>query len=241
MKIDVCDSAEFKRLLEALVHELLDAREHFHLHQGLAAASSEYAVEFNQAAGFWSLTMTAHIDATLIRVCKAYDLYDGGKPSLNLRNFLETIQANLEFFDEPNFRERLKDNPYVDSLAKDSKKPDPAQLQKDLDWVTDANPLVKKLTIWRHNFIAHRSRKTALAPGEFTKQYPLAFSEIESLITKGTDIVNEYSRLFNASHYVTYQADDYKYVLEAIREHLERREARIQEEIDAVNAAENAK
>src|SRR5438445_962825 len=183
--------------------------------------------------------MTAHMDAVLMRVCKAYDLYEG-KPSLNLRNFLETIQANLDFFDEPNFRERLKDNPFVDSLAKDSKKPDTVQLQKDLESVTDVNPLVKTLTIWRHNFIAHRSRTTALALGEFTNHYPLSYSEIESLISKGLDIVNDYSRLFNASHYISYEAKDYKHVLDAIRRDMQMREARIQEEIDAVNAAANA-
>jgi hypothetical protein len=42
------------------------------------------------------------MDATLLRLCKAYDLYEG-KPSLNLRNFLETIEANLHFFEEPSF------------------------------------------------------------------------------------------------------------------------------------------
>jgi hypothetical protein len=62
------------------------------------------------------MTLSAHMDATLLQLCKAYDLYDG-KPTLNLRNFLETIQANLYLFDEPNFRERLKENAFVDSLA----------------------------------------------------------------------------------------------------------------------------
>src|SRR6267378_3311237 len=116
MKIDVSDSAEFKRLLEALVDELIDARDHFRLHQDLDAAIPEYGVEFNQSPVFWNMTRSAHMDATLIRLFKAYDLYEG-KPSLNLRNFLETIKAHLHLFDEPNFRERLKENAFVDSLA----------------------------------------------------------------------------------------------------------------------------
>lgn len=131
MKIDVYDSSEFKGLLEALVNELIDAREHFRLHRDLDAAMPDYQAEFNRSAAFWSLTLSAHMDAALLRLCKAYDLYEG-KPSLNLRNFLETIEANAHFFDEPNFRERLKDNAFVDSLAKDSRKPDPAQLRKNL-------------------------------------------------------------------------------------------------------------
>jgi hypothetical protein len=42
MEINVSDSAEFKRLLEALADELIDAREHFRLHQNLNAAIPEY-------------------------------------------------------------------------------------------------------------------------------------------------------------------------------------------------------
>lgn len=235
MKIGVSDPAEFKRLLEALVYELIDAQEHFYVHQGLAAAVSEYGAELNQSGAFWNLTMRAHLDAVLMRLCKAYDLSDG-KPGLNLRNFLETIEANLHFFDEPNFRERLKNNPFVDSLAKDCKKPDPARLQKDLESVSTAEPLVKKLTIWRNNYIAHHSQ-SALTLGEFTKQYPLSFVEIESLISNGIGIVNDYSHLFQASHYTNYKPTDYKFILEALRRDLQAREARIQKEWAAIRAA----
>jgi len=158
VKIDVSDSAEFKRLLEALADELIDAHDHFRLHQDLNATIPEYQVEFNQSAEFWTITLSAHMDATLLRLCKAYDLYEG-KPSLNLRNFLETIQANLHLFDEPNFRERLKDNPFVDSLAASARKPDAAQLQQDLESASNANPSVKKLTIWRHNYYKRATGK----------------------------------------------------------------------------------
>jgi hypothetical protein len=46
MKIDVKDSAEFKPLLEALVDELIDAHDHFRLHQDLDAAIPDYQAEF---------------------------------------------------------------------------------------------------------------------------------------------------------------------------------------------------
>jgi hypothetical protein len=124
-----------KRLLGALVDELIDARDHFRLHQNLDAAIPEYQAEFNQSPAFWTSTLSAHMDATLLRLCKAYDLYES-KPSLNLRNFLETIEANLHFFDEPSFRERLKNNAFVDSLAAKTHKPDRARLRKNLDSVS---------------------------------------------------------------------------------------------------------
>ncbi len=236
MKIDVKDSAEFKRLLESLVDELIDAHDHFRLHQDLDAAIPDYQAEFNQSAAFWTFTLSAHMDATLPRLCKAYDLYEG-KPSLNLRNFLETIQANLHFFDEPNFLERLKDNPFVDSLAAAPRKPDSAQLQKDLESVSNADPLVKKLTIWRNNYFAHRSRSSALDPKGFAKQNPILFSEIKALIDNGLRIVNLYSSLFSAAVHTSLPVKDYKYLLDAVRRDLKVRDAELEKQIAAAKAA----
>jgi hypothetical protein len=230
MEINVSDSAEFKRLLEALVDELIDARDHFRLHQNLNAAIPEYGVEFNQSPAFWTMTMSAHMDATLLRLCKAYDLYDG-KPSLNLRNFLETIQANLCLFDEPKFRERLKENAFVDSLAAAPRKPDPTRLQKDLESVSNADPLVKKLTIWRHNYLAHRSRTSALNLKAFAEKNLILFSEIEALTSNGLRIVNYYSDLFSATHHTSLEAKDYKYILDAVRRDLEAQKARVRQQV----------
>jgi AbiU2 len=236
MEITISDSAEFKRLLEALVGELIDARDHFRLHQNLDAAIPDYQVEFNQSPAFWSMTLSAHMDATLIRLCKAYDLYEG-KPSLNLRNFLETIKANLDLFDEPTFRERLKNNAFVDSLAAHSRKPDTARLQKDLESVSNADPLVKKLTIWRHGYLAHRSRTSALNLKAFGEKNPILFSEIEALISNGLRIVNYYSDLFNATQHTSLEAKDYKYLLDAVRRDLEIREKQIEGQIAAARAS----
>ncbi len=236
MKIEVTDSAQFKRLLEALVDELIDARDHFRLHQDLNAAIQDYQEEFNQSAAFWTFTLSAHVEATLLRLCKAYDLYEG-KPSLNLRNFLETIQAYLHFFDEPNFRERLKDNPFVDSLAADPRRPDSALLQKDLESVSNANPLVKKLTVLRNNYFAHRSRSSALDPRGFAEQNPVLFSEIEALIDNGLRIVNFYSSLFGAAIHTSLPIKDYKYLLHAVRRDLKVREAEFEKDTAAIKAA----
>jgi hypothetical protein len=236
MEITISDSADFKRLLEALVGELIDAREHFRLHQNLDAAIPEYGAEFNRCPVFWSLTLSAHMDATLIRLCKAYDQYDG-KPSLNLRNFLETIKANLHLFDEPNFRERLKDRAFVDSLAAHPRKPDPTQLQKDLESVSYADPLVKALTIWRHNYFAHRSRTSALNPQAFAEKNPILFSEIKALIRNGLRIVNHYSDLFSATLHTSLEVKDYEYILGAVRRDMGAQSKHFQEQLAALKAA----
>lgn len=235
MKIDATDS-EFKRLLDALVDELIDALAYFRLHQDLNEAIPHYQAEFNQSAAFWTLTRNAYMDAIFLRLCKAYDLYDR-KPNLNLRSFLETIQANLHFFDEPNFRERLKSNAFVDSLAANPRKPDSAQLQRDLESVSNANPLVKKLMVWRNKYLAHRSRSSALDPRGFAEENPILFSEIKKLIENGLRIVNFYSGLFSATFHASLPIDDYKCLLEAVRRDLKVREAEFKKLIGDAKAA----
>jgi hypothetical protein len=42
-----------------LVDELIDARDHFRLHQNLDAATLDYGVEFNRCPVFWSMTLSA--------------------------------------------------------------------------------------------------------------------------------------------------------------------------------------
>ncbi len=239
MKIDITDSAQFKRLLEALVDEIIDARDYFRLHRDINATIQDYQAEFNQSAAFWTFTLNAYMDAIFLRLCKAYDLSEGN-PNLSLRNFLETIQANLNLFDEPNFRERLKDNPFVDSLAADPRKPDSAQLQRDLESVSNANPLVRKLTIWRNKYFAHRSRSSALDPKGFVEQNSILFSEIKALIDNGLRIVNFYSSLFGATVHTSLPIKDYRYLLEAVRKDLEVRNAEFERRTAATKAASGA-
>ncbi len=219
MKIEVADSAEFKRLLRSLADDLIDARDYFRLHQDLNAAIPDYQVEFNQSAAFWTLTNRALMDAALMRLCRAYDPMDT-KPNLTLTNLLDTIEANLHFFDEPNFRERLKANPFVDSLAAAPRKPDAAQLQKDSIAVSDADPSVKKLITWRHMYFAHRSRSSALDLVGFTAQNFFPFTEIKALIDNGIRVVNFYSGLFSAEAHTSFPVTDYKHLLEAVRRDL---------------------
>ena len=93
MKLKFKSAEEFRRLLTALLDDLVDARFHFSLHQNLAKAAEEYATEFAQSPTFWGLTLSAHMDAVLLRLCRAYDTYE--HTALTLRNLLDTIQAHV--------------------------------------------------------------------------------------------------------------------------------------------------
>ena len=231
MQIRIRSAKEFHTLLEALIAELNQGQDHFTLMRDLDAAHKDFAREFNQTQTFWYLTRRAHIDATLVRLCKAYDQHS---KSLNLRNLLDTIAANMHHFDEAEFRDRLKDNPFVDSLAATARRPDPAQIESDKRLVAhDSNPLVKKLMMWRHGFVAHRDAGKLLkgtAPGQ---SHQLTFADIQTLLDNGLAIVNRYSILFVAASHARHIVgnDDYRRLLQAMRARLDAYDARVQEEI----------
>ena len=228
MQIEITSADQFDSLLNALAGEVTDAEFFFRLHMDLLAAVPEYEEVFNESRAFWSLTLQATLDAALSRLCRAYDQHS---ESLNLRNLLDTIDANLDIFNTDNFRERLQDSPFVESLAQTESKPDTHVLSRDMQSVSSNDPLVKKLVIWRNNIIAHRSASNVVNEKDITKDYPLTETEVSELVTRATSILNRYSSLFRASTYspIIVGHDDYLYVLKSIKENIRR----YREEIDA--------
>ena len=65
--------------------------------------------------------------------------------------------------------------------------------------MSNSDPLVRKLAIWRNNFYAHRSSDHALDAEAFARKYPRSSPDIEALLANGVAIVNRYSVLFMAT------------------------------------------
>ena len=230
MCLNVRNASEFHKLLFALAGELVDAKIHFRLFQDLSACRSEYFTEFAQSNTFWSFTFQAHLDAALMRLCKAFDIH---RSSLNLRTLILTIQENLDLFEDEGFRERLKGNPFVDSLAGTYRVPSVGMIHKDLEFLDiKKNPLLKKLVIWRDKHFAHRDPSPVLNPEELAGRFPLLYTEIDELLKQGLRIVNEYSSLFVATTHASgvVGKDDYMTILKAVRESLIRHEEQIEKE-----------
>jgi len=199
----------------------VEAHIHFNLYSNLQQAIPHYQEELNQSTAFWSLTIRAHLDASVVRLCKIYEHHQG---SLNLRNLLDTIQANIAFFDTVHFRERHKDNPFVESLSVEARKPDEKQLQKDIDYVTGKdkdeeqskedsrkNNPVKSLMMWRHKVVAHRDTHFIIRQKNLADDYRLTIADIAELLMKADEILNRYSILFDACAYSMHmiREDDY--------------------------------
>jgi HEPN superfamily AbiU2-like protein len=213
--IRIKDSVEFGSLMKGLARDIVNANIHYRLHKNLSDAIPEYVTELNQSAAFWNLTISAQIDAALLRLCRAYDSHTA---SLSLPRLLATIENNLHVFDTPQFKERLKDSPFVESLARDCRIPKKKELKADFTIVSASDPLVKRLLAWRNNIGAHRNPRETLSPNSVVVA-PLEYPEIEELLGRSKSILNQYSLLFRALEYSVSMvgADDYKYVLGCIR------------------------
>jgi hypothetical protein len=230
MVINFESDEEFQRLLDALAAELWQAKDHYKLYCDLKAEIKNFGREYSQARTFWFLTFRAHLDATLSRLARIYDGRKRKKPtSLSLLNLLDTINARQEVFEIERFRERHKNDPFVDSLASDARKPDQAQLDSDIEFASENNPLVKKLAIWRNNLIAHRNAENAVSGYNIATDHPLKYVEIEELVTNGFEILNRYKYLFHAGVNSSRISghDDYKRLLTAVRAWVEQMDAEV--------------
>jgi AbiU2 len=232
------DDRDFTPLLEALQRELIDAAIYYKLHHDVWAAKRRYRLAMAQSWTFWSLTLRALSDVTLHHLCKAYDV---NRDSLSLFRFLKMIQERPDLFAPAKFRARIPDNPYADSLSRDSRLPEVRQLRKDLRYVhPNTNPRVRTLVAWRDKFYAHRDPRHVLDPASIP---PLAWKDVRSLMKMGVRIINRYSQLSTASVYSTRMAghDDYEGVLKAVQLEVKMHEAEIRRQIGAATRTKSRK
>ena len=229
----VGNSTEFEKLLEAVAADAFQALDHRNLSKDLMGAREEYHREFSQTPTFWWLTDRAHAEAVLYRLTRLYDQRDD---SLSLRTWLKLVSENVHLFDERNFRQRLKDNPFVKGLAQDARRPDREQLELDKKSVEKNDPVVGKLVSFRNTSLAHRDPTTVLG-GAVTNEGQLTWADVDTLIERAITIINRYSYLFRASSYACkiMGHDDYKFLLRMVRDWLLENEARFEEEMRGRN------
>jgi hypothetical protein len=215
MEIKIMNSEELSLLFDALAKDIVDAEIYYRLFCDLLEAKQAYPQTFNQAPTFWFLTLTSLNDAWISRLCRVYDQENS---SLSLYNLLDIIKAHPHLFLKESFRERLQNNPYVDSLAQDARVPQIEQIEKDIQISSPQDPIVKKLIKWRGNYIAHRGVKPTLNNFQILRDNPLSTEEIKLLLNQSRIIINKYLFFFRAT---TWSAqiighDDYKSLLKFI-------------------------
>ncbi|SRR6266496_1124011 len=220
MEIRVTSEEEFSRLLDALARDVVNANIYYRLFVDLLASLDKYGKELWESNTFWWLTMQAIKEAYLFRLCR---IFDHTTKTLSLVNLLDTIKANLHLFDEPHFRERLKGNPFVDSLAEGVRAPAKDELLTDIDFANqNKNPVVKKLLVWRGNAYAHTGAKVTL--GKTDSLEDISADEVKELLDRSFAIFNKYSRLYKATSWSKQVVghDDHQVLFELLRRGLEK-------------------
>ncbi len=195
MIIKVKNHQELNELVDTLALEIVDANINHRLYCDLLDAIEPNRKAFIQSRTYWYLTLTAIQDARMIHLCR---FYDQESKSLSLYNLLETIKHFRNYFEKESFKLRLRDNPSVEELSRVHRLPNIDQLDKDLEFSSTKNQLVKRLMIWRNNIIAHKGAKNVLNKNEIIKKNPLSASEIQILLDTGFSILNRYSYLYKA-------------------------------------------
>lgn len=206
--------------IRALAKDVVDAVIHWKLSRGILEAAETWPLVTQQSNTFWSLTITAHVNVSILAMCR---VFDQEKTALHLLGLLQLIERNLPLFDEAKFRERLRDNPFVASLAQSVRHPDETQLTRDIELCSLQNPLVKRLVTHRNTTLAHLSRKRRLNSTPPRSDEEITNADFETLLSCAVEIVNRYSSLFGAEHFSTQVVghDDYKTVFLWIQQRVE--------------------
>jgi len=219
--IRVSSAEEFKRLVEALAHDVGSANIHWRLYRDLHSAIGEDRIVWHQSPAFWYLTFNAHTFAAVQCLSR---VFDQNRRALHLLSWLRTIEVNLHLFERSAFEQRLSGNPFVASLAEHPRVPDASQLAKDIELCSASNREVKLLVRHRNNLGAHLNAES-VASGVAPLSIPV--DDLEVLLNRAHEIVNRYSSLFAASSYSRQIVghDDYRFVIKSIKEAVERSRA----------------
>ena len=229
MGFTISDDVELERLLEGLAKDIIDAHVHYKMHNDLIEALNDAPVVARESNNFWHMTISAHIRLSQAMMTRAYDQEH---QSLHLRSWLMVIRENPEMFSEANFRRRMKDNPFVDSLAAKRRIPDPEQLEMDIALCSASDPLVKILIRHRNSQGAHRSGKLTAEGKKINDIFPLTYKDFDVLLARALGILHRYSTLFVATSYSTNVVgrEDFQSIFVAVQE----KDARITAEMKAL-------
>ena len=218
--------AELSEQMTFLQKHLFGAKAHFDIFMGVKESWAKYIDVINSSAAFWNLTIQAHSGMSVLYLCRIYDQHDR---AIHLFRFLNDIKKCTHFFNETAFKERLKNEKGrdIEGLAKYPRDLNEKRLAEDIEFCTTTNPLVKNLVKWRNNMVVHFNYEEAIFEKKpFHEKNPLPFEDIETLISRGFDIVNRYSALFRAQQYsenfLSYQKGDYAFVLEHLKRYFDR-------------------
>jgi len=182
-------SIQLQAGIETIANDVVTANIHWKLVKGIDEAALLWPLTIPQSNTFWTLTVTAHVNMAILTICRVFDQENS---SLHLLGLLRLIEKNISLFDQDQFRDRLRNNPFVSSLAETARRPDATQLSKDIALCSDSDPLIKLLQKHRGTALAHHSKKRRLNSLPLPSNERIADSDFEILLKRADDILNRY-------------------------------------------------
>ena len=181
---------EFAELAKALAQEIQGANVDYRMYRDLQKTCAENPVVVQQSCPFLPMTIDAHLNSAVLRLCRVYDTE---KSSLNLRSWLGQIKANPDWFTEAAFQTR-KSNP----ISEWPGTPDVTQLEADITYAGMSNPVVKNLILFRGNMFAHLGESWVLNRRDAKGSFKVTLDDIANLAEQGLTIVNRYLHYYDS-------------------------------------------
>jgi hypothetical protein len=221
-------STELTNRISALSDDVVNANIHWQMRCDLINSLRNHPLVGAQSNTFWHYTLKAHAASAIINLCR---VFEKRQDTLNLLEWLKTIQSNLNLFETHEFKKRLAGNEFVDSLASGARCPDKFTLETDIKNCVKDDPLVKKLMFYRDNFFAHKNTDIAIGNKLVHEQQLPSDEDISALLERARTIFNRYSHLFQAVTYSTsvIGKDDYKFIFSCVTSAVEESRRKTQE------------
>ena len=219
----------FQKYYDRLIVEALHARAHLNLWERLEKyKATSYIDELNQAQYFFTFTIKAHLDDVLLILSRILDRHED---SLSIWKFLDFAEQNLEIFSTEVFRQRMKGNPYYESLIESHTPVTPKEVDEDKQKLEKLEQTVNNLTTWRNKVIAHIDRQFLLSGRIVSEEYPMQLQQLQEVVETLFQILNRYSGAYNSSSYArSYPGeDDVQFVMDCIRFYIEEQNRQIEE------------
>lgn len=223
----------FQEYYDKLIGQTINARAHLKLWERLNRYNPSYLDELNQAPHFFTFTVRAHLDGALLTLSRILDRHED---ALSIWKFLDYAEQNLEIFSTEVFRQRMKGNPYYESLIESHTPVTPKEVDEDKQKLEKLEQTVNNLTTWRNKVIAHIDRKFLLAGKIVSKEYPLQHQQLQEVVDTLLKILNRYSNAYKSSSYsaIIPGEDDVQIVMDCIRFYIQEQKRRIEAELEAL-------
>ncbi len=192
------EDKKLDKAIDLLMKDLSEALIYNKLIKDIIIEVTDNKKILNESNTFWFLTIQALKDARMIRLCR---IFDEDNITISMINLLEAVKGNANLFSNDNFQNRLKDNPFIESLSAQDRQIDVIKLEEEIKKINE-NETIKKIFFLRNNFIAHKNLKIGLEGFNQLKSSHLEIDEIDEIdeiLNFAFDTINSYNYLFKAT------------------------------------------